>query len=355
MEEILRKLVSFHTVEDDRSAIHQALDYIATFVADRGMHVERFESDGHESLIATITPGNKTPKVILAAHLDVVPAEEELFQLRQADGRFYGRGVLDMKFAIAAYLQLVDELQASLKDYDFGLVITTDEEQGGLSTQKLLAEGYRPKICILPDGGDNWQIQLSSKGFYYLQIRKYGTPAHGSRPWLGVNAILPIMDILQEIKGLFGELTAENPTLNIGTINGGAAINQVADYAEASIDIRGTEAQKRPLLKQIRAICSKHDAELHIILDGAATRFDINHPLIAPFAKEITSVTGIEVTGSHTLGSNDTRFYAERNIPCISLYPTGAGHHGPEEWMSEQAFFQFKEVLGNYLDAVAKR
>jgi len=357
MEHILRTLIAFHTVEDDIQAIHQGMDYIATFVAERGMHIERFEEGGHESLIATTQPGNKTPKVMLAAHLDVVHGADELFELRKADGRLYGRGTLDMKFAIAAYLQCIDDLQANLADYDIGLMITSDEELGGQDgTMKLLQEGYIPEVCILPDGGDNWQIQISSKGILYLRLQSYGTEAHGSRPWRGVNAIEPLMETLLEIKTLFKQSGPKANTLNIGKIHGGEAFNQVPAYAEAIIDIRTTsEAEKPPLLEQITGICASHNVALSILEDGSATNFSLDSPFIAPFARQITAVTGITVVGAHTLGSNDTRYFAPHNVPCVSLYPTGGSHHGPDEWISEEAFYQFRTILSNYLKEVARR
>lgn len=356
MEDILRKLVGFHTTADDPQSMHEALDYIATFVTERGMHVARFEHNGVESLVATVKAEHKTPKVMLAAHLDVTPATDDLFEVRKLGDKLYGRGTLDMKFAIAAYLQLIDELQDSLSTYDIGIMITSDEESGGHDgTGELVKEGYLPQVCIIPDGGDNWQVQLSSKGFLYLRLQAYGTPAHGSRPWLGVNAVWPLISAVQEIQELFKNNTAESATLNLGKFHGGAAINQVADYAEASLDIRTpTDAEKLPLLAQIRSICANHQVEVSVFLDGHATSFNLRDPLIAPFVRAITEVTGVQVTGSHTLGSNDARFFVPYNIPCISVYPTGAGHHGPEEWISEEGFYQFKDVLLRYLEEVAK-
>src|ERR1043166_9191828 len=99
MEDILRKLVAFPTVTGDQTAAHEAIDYIAGFLTARGMHLERFDSNGYESVIATVRPGHKNPKVLLAAHLDVVPAPDEMFGMRLKDGKYIGRGVLDMKFA----------------------------------------------------------------------------------------------------------------------------------------------------------------------------------------------------------------------------------------------------------------
>jgi succinyl-diaminopimelate desuccinylase len=133
MFEILEKLVWFHTTADDEQSIFEALDYVSGYLIDRGMHVNRFESNGHESIVATVNPDTKTPKVMLAAHIDVVPAPDEMFAVRKEDGKLYGRGVLDMKFAIAAYMQLADELQNHLQDYDFGIMITSDEELAGMN------------------------------------------------------------------------------------------------------------------------------------------------------------------------------------------------------------------------------
>ncbi len=356
MEEILRKLVAFPTITGDETAVHQALDYIAGFVVARGMHVERFDSNGFESIIATTIPGNKKPTILLGAHLDVVPAAEDMFILREDNGTFYGRGTLDMKGAIAAYLQIIDDLQDTLSDYDFGLMITSDEETGGENgVRALLDEGYEPKVCVLPDGGDDWQIQVHSKGLLYAKIVVYGKPAHGSRPWLGDNANLTLLNIIGEIQRLFPDPSPDTNTMNLGQIKGGDAVNQVADYAEATIDIRVTsEHEKTRIIKALQTICDQSNVELIFTLNGAVGEFSLTNLYIKPFAECIEQVTGVKVKGSRTLGSNDGRYFAAKHIPCISFYPTGGGHHGPEEWLDKQAFHQMKDVIRNYLEKIAK-
>jgi acetylornithine deacetylase/succinyl-diaminopimelate desuccinylase-like protein len=354
MEEILAKLVSFPTVTGDLQANHQALDYIANFVNERGMFVERFDSNGVESLVATVRPGHKTPKVMLSAHLDVVPAPEELFELRSTKDTYYGRGVLDMKCALAAYLHFIDTQQHRLQDYDFGLLITTDEESGGGSVEKLLNEGYLPSVCILPDGGDDWQIQVHSKGFLYLTVSTQGVTAHGSRPWLGQDATSSLLDALQEMKTLFPEPTPDATTFHIGIIKGGHAVNQISDFAEAQIDIRlAREEDRSTTLDKLNSICKKYQAELTVMLSGAVGEFKLDNPYIASFAQLITEVTGTTVTGSRTLGSNDARHFGALGIPCISFYPPGGGHHGPNEYLDKQGFMHLGEILQRYLDKTA--
>ena len=356
MEEILRKLVAFPTVTGDEQSAHETLDYIAGFVAARGMHVERFDSNGFESLIATVKAGHKAPKVMLGAHLDVVSAPDELFNMRKEAGKLYGRGVLDMKFAIAAYMQFVDDVQDHLEDYDFGIMITTDEEIGGKDgVAALIQEGYLPKVCILPDGGDNWQVQVHAKGFLRLKMASFGKSAHGSRPWQGKSAFAPLFRALHETEALFPENNASSNTYNLGQMAGGNTGNQVADYAEAHLDFRLLDKHEMQRIRRAtQAICDKYGVELNVELEGSPTEFDLENPYIAPFVRTITEVTGVTVTGARTLGSNDARYFSELGVPCISVYPAGGDHHSDEEWLDEAAFYQFNEVLGRYMDEVAK-
>jgi len=80
---------------------------------------------------------------VYSAHVDVVAGDESLFTLRTSGDKLSGRGAYDMKFAIAAYMQLVDELQGTLNAYDFSIMITTDEEYGGRDHEKDLFQNCR--------------------------------------------------------------------------------------------------------------------------------------------------------------------------------------------------------------------
>src|SRR5690242_19614652 len=104
MKNILKTLIAHQTVSTDKEANNRALDYIQEFLDSRGMFVARYEWNGHGSLVAT-TKQTKTPRILLAAHLDVVPAPPLAFQMTEEDGRLYGAGICDMKFAIASYMQ----------------------------------------------------------------------------------------------------------------------------------------------------------------------------------------------------------------------------------------------------------
>lgn len=357
MEHILQKLIAYPTVTGNAKAMHELLSYVANFVEQRGMYVEWLESNGFESIVATTKPGHKTPVVMLGAHADVVPARASMFELRQEAGRYYGRGVLDMKFALAAYLQIIDDIKDDIIDYDIGLMVSSDEEIGGRNgVATVVSAGYLPQVCILPDGGDNWQVQIGSKGFLLYEIGATGASTHGSRPWLGDNAITKLLVLLDEISALFPKVTsAETNTISLTKINAGEAPSQIPNAATMVIDIRTTDAQQyQQIDRAVRDICQRNRATCKSVSDGAPTSFSLEDPLIAPYAALITQNTGIPVKGYFTLGTSDARYFVPYGIPVISVYPTGGGIHGEDEWLDVDAFQKFHRITRAYLDEVAR-
>jgi acetylornithine deacetylase/succinyl-diaminopimelate desuccinylase-like protein len=407
MKEILGTLVEFPTDTRNRAANNAELAYISEYLEACGMFVQPYEFDGFRSMVATTRPGAKDSKVMLAVHNDTVPVTERpailsykdtetafyghldpvtlkhlggarvlaasalhackiedpaapasTYVPRQVGDRLYGRGMLDMEFATATNLSIIRDLadEGVLDKYDIALVFTTDEEIGGYNgTDRLLQVGYRPEVCILPDGGDNWQMQTSSKGFLHYRVATTGRTAHSRAPWEGDNAILKATSLMNEIQRLFPSMGEDTDTSSPNMFIGGVAVNQVPDRAEIDFDSRFVNIESmRKLQSQIGKLCMQHEAELTILSRGVPANFDLHGKYLAPFARLVTDVTGIDVTGSKTLGSSDARFFAAEGIPVISLYPTGGGHHSSNEWISEEALYQYKTVVRRYLDEVAR-
>ncbi len=359
MKEILGTLVALPTVTEDREANNLALDFVSDYLSACGMHIEKYEFNGVRSMVATTRPRAKDSKVMLACHLDVVPANcDSDFRLYQDGDKLYGRGTLDMKFAAAANLSIVKDLanEGKLSQYDIALAFTTTEERGGYDdTEKLLEAEYRPQVCILPDGGDDWQLQISSKGFLHFKVDTEGVTAHSSAPWKGKNAIEQAFEVNAAIRSLFPEnMGPDTNSVSLNMISGGQAVNQVPQSTEMRFDTRYISPEEQARVRaELSQICMDHGAKLTVLTDGAPAIFDINSHYIAPFARLVHEVTGIEVNGSKTLGSSDARFYAAKGIPVISLYPTGGGHHSDGEWISERALSQYKTVVRSYLDEIA--
>ena len=355
LDGILSDLIAIPSVNGNYEPLHIGLDYVDHFLSERGMRVKRFEWHGVESLVAT-TQHTKRPTIMLSAHIDVVPAAPELFTLREKDGNYYGRGTFDMKFAIAAYLQLVDELQDQLRDYDFGIKITSDEETGGFNgVVKLIEEGYIPQAVVIPDGGDNWNMETFCKGVWHVNLTAAGRDAHGSRPWEGESATDKLMRAINEIQQTFPYTSPEGSTINLGVIHGGDVTNKVASKATASLDVRAASiTEDKRLQAGIARICKKHDVELTTDVYAPPVVNDPKNPFIKSFMQSIKTVTGRTAGESMSYAATDGRHYAAVGVPCVIVRPPGGNLHGPEEHISKKGFHQLKDVLRDYLDREAR-
>ena len=353
---ILERLVALPTVSGNLSACEEGLDYIGEFLAERGMRVSRFDQGGFGALVATVRP-TLTPAVMLTAHLDVVPGPEHLFTMARDGHRVVGRGVFDMKGAIAAYLALIDELGPDLQRYDLGVMITTDEETRDLGVKLLLQEeGYRPRVAVLPDGGDNWQLEEVAKGAWRVRVSTYGVAVHGSRPWTGESASMKLLDLLGDIRRRFPVDDPHVDTLNISFLRAGTAPNQLPDQAEAVLDIRVMGPEELAAVERdVAEICRRHGADLELLVLFPPVRHDLTDPLLAEFARSIEQVTGVACGSCLSFGSSDAAQYATVGVPCAVTRPVGGGHHGDDEWVDVASLELLVPVLRDYLGKVALR
>lgn len=362
LEDKLRALIEIPTITGDFEMTNSALKLAADFLQQHGMHVNWHTYDGYECFAATTRP-TKTPTVYLYAHMDVVPALPELFTLQKEDGKYIGRGVYDMKGTLAAYMQVVEDLGSKLAEYDFGIIVTSDEELGSKhkSTNdscfnKLLEDGYLAKIYIMPDGARDWQLESSAKGFIHYALTASGKAAHGSRPWEGDNAIHRLMDALNEFRTHFKDHGPDTDTLNIGSITGGDAANQVPHTASAEIEMRpSTPGSHDRLVALVQKICNKHGIEYKVKTDLAMTFHDLTNPYLVSFASSIKKVVGVEPKGYRSLGGSDARFLTDYKLPAAVFYPFGGGHHSNKEWLVAGELEHMRDVYLDYLEREAHK
>ena len=355
--QLLSKLVAIPSLSDDAEASSKALGFVGQFLETRGMHTEYFENKGFRSLYASTRADNKQPTVLLSAHIDVVPGKPEQFVLRTENGRLYGRGVMDMKFAIASYMCLVDKLAADLQSYDFGILLTSDEELGGRNGTNIAVNehGLRPKVAVIPDGGENWQLETFAKGVQWVKLEANGKASHASRPWEGESAISALLGALHEIEQLAPQKGVRNNTsISVGTIEGGTAGNQIPAHASAMLDIRyGSMEDFESIYPKIHKICAAHKITDELLVSDAPCISDMDNPYIKTFRETIQSVTGKEPGEAFSHGATDGRYFSAHGIPTIIVSPESNGRHTEDEWLSKKGYEQFIQVLLEYVSKTA--
>lgn len=360
-DQLLKKLVRFKTITRNQNENAKAFQWIKDQIKDLPVFIKDFESEGFPSLLIT-TRKTKTPKIWLVAHMDVVHASEKMFKPEIKGGKLYGRGVFDMKFAIAAYLNLLLDLNQDLKNYDFGIMLVSDEEIGGFNgAKKLVEKGYRSEVILLPDGGENWIFVEAAKGVFSVMVTSKGQSAHGARIWLGKNAINNLMDFLTLLRKEFevepcNDKLHFHTTLNVGKISGGKATNQVPDYAQASLDIRFVPSTNFDELEKRISLIKKNfpDINFEVKTKGISYEIDKNNKYLKRFI-EILNSKKIKTSFLKSHGSSDARFFIEKGVPAILIRPVGGNLHSEKEWIDIKSLELFYDVLKEFIEKTARK
>jgi acetylornithine deacetylase/succinyl-diaminopimelate desuccinylase-like protein len=356
-ESTLADLIAMPTISADTVANSMAIDYIENYLVQRGMYCTRAEFGGHSTLLASSRPDNQhEPIVLLSGHTDVVAGAEEQFHLEVEEDRLVGRGTFDMKFAIAGYMQLVDEIKDRLKEYNFAILIVSDEETTDIGSRGHVAAGLRPQICILPDStAPNWDIESLAKGYWRFDLIAEGRAAHGGRPWEGESASLKLIQALHELKTHFEDQHIASDSLNIGKIHGGEAHNMVCAEMTASIDVRFMSEENMLSKRQlIEALCKKYDITMHEVTLAYPAITDLDNPLIKQYMDSVEKITGRRPGEFISCAGSDAPYFQQEGIHCILSCCEGGGHHTKNEWIGRKSFAQFVPILRDYLDETAR-
>lgn len=363
MKKLLKELIEFETIADKNGNLHKVIDYVDGLFNDKNVHTSRFVKNNKPSIVIT-SKFTKTPKVILNGHLDVVPADyEKAFEPYEKNGKVYGRGAADMKGQVSAMITAFVELLEEFPEMDAGLMITTDEEQGGMNGVEYLLkeEGYNAEVAFVPDQGRNWQLATDEKGLLWYKITAKGITAHSSRPWEGENAINKCWKVYKKVrddfKEKFGNLDTGDgwiPTINLGALNGGDAYNKVPAFAEMKLDIRfPDEVGENTIREIVEAACNEYEVEFENPLTTKSSHIDPENKFMKKWIEIAKSKNKpVELLKCH--GGSDGRFFVEAGIPTIMTCPDMAIVHSDHEWINFDDLVDFKDAIKEWVVGVHK-
>ncbi len=341
----LEDLVSIYPITSDQTGVKRLLDSVGKQLKELGFKVTPLEYNGVYSIYAH-PKASKHSKLLLEGHIDVVPGLNQPF--RQEGDILYGRGVYDMLFGTACYLELLNEIKDQIPKLDIGILLTGDEEYGGFNgVQKFLEDGYKTEVCLIPDAGEGFgSLNIAAKGIYTLCLRVNGTAHHGSRPWEGDSATSKLIKMLSEAETIFDTSDKQNSTMTIAIINSGDAENKGPSFADCTLDIRYKDKTDLKRIKQaFEPLYKKYNVDIVDIKDGADYQLDLNNKYVKKFIKLYEKELGKKVNLTKAYGSSDARFFSSQNIPVIMLRPDGGGAHGDNEWISLSSIEKFYKLL----------
>jgi acetylornithine deacetylase len=255
--ELTKRLMSIPSTSGEEEAVGF---FLRDHLQGLGWTVEMQRiSEAQSNVIAWL---NDTPRVWLSTHMDTVPP----FIPPSEDGdKIYGRGACDAKGIIASQIIAAEELRRRGVT-DIGLLYTVEEERSSTGAKAANLHPIAAKCEYLINGEptDN-DLAIGSKGTFRLNLKTTGKAAHSAYPEEGESAIERLLDVLEDVRhtrfpndDFFGETT-----VNIGTIEGGLALNVIPPAAAAGLAIRLTTP--RPIIEDALRSVVRDRAEIEVL------------------------------------------------------------------------------------------
>jgi acetylornithine deacetylase len=220
---------------------------VAEHLEGLGLKATRQPADGGRGNVVAVLEGRLSPVIAFEAHMDTVATSgsAQARAVRRA-GRIHGRGACDTKASLVAMLEALRLLQSVPADSRCTVVFaaTIDEEAGTSGVKQFVRDNQRLDLAVVgePTGLAN---VIAHKGLLRFRIHALGSPAHASRPQLGVNAVYAMAPILEALQQeILPRLAAiehplvGHPTMAVTTISGGVAENVVPAECTIGIDRR---------------------------------------------------------------------------------------------------------------------
>ncbi len=356
---LTERLISYDTSKTEE--LVAAAGFVKGWLESRDIAVHEHDHKGLPALVAEIGPTGSpdVPCVVFHGHLDVVPGRPEQFEPRVDGDRLLGRGAYDMKGGLAAMMCALKDLGGATP-VRVRLMCMPDEESEELderSTDDLVRAGLGGDFAITGEP-TNLHIGVQAKGVLAVRIEVHGRAAHSSTPWLGDNAILKALDVLRAIESLpFARESSEmfdRPSINLGRIHGGDAVNKVPDACTMAIDIRYLPGQDPAEI--LAAINAMEGIEIARTFIHPPVTVSPAEPYVHALREAVARLAPeLEALSVGRDGASDVASFIEAGIPAVEFGPAGGGHHGPEEWVSVSSLDRYRRTLVEFIRSLPEQ
>jgi len=339
---------------------------------------------GRENVVAELRVPGARHTLLFEAHMDTVGLDgmgERGLQPELRDGRLYGRGACDAKGALAAMLAALRTLIDRRAELGVNVVLaaTVDEEyqyRGVLALIEQLVDAGRRVDAAVVGEPTELALVVAHKGCVRTRITTIGRAAHSSRPEEGINAIEGMVAVVAALDRHRRDLAGRrhplvgSPTLSIGRIWGGTAVNIVPERCTIELDRRLIPGETAA------SALAELDAVLSEVRAGSpAVAIEREPPFVADWALDTPPEAAIVQAAAAACralgqpdrpvgvayGSDASKLWALRAIPSIVLGPGSiAQAHTEDEFVPVDQLVAAAELyaetavrLGPLLEPVA--
>ncbi|TPW03722.1 MAG: succinyl-diaminopimelate desuccinylase [bacterium] len=331
-----------------------AMDVLERALTGLGFHCRRMKFEDIENLYAR--RGTASPNLCFAGHTDVVPTgsteawSSGPFEAEVKDGILYGRGAVDMKGGIAAWVSAVSRILADGEvPGSLSFLITGDEEGPALHgtkrvVQALMAEGEVIDACVVGEPSSQHalgdMIKIGRRGSLNTWITVHGKQGHVAYPDRAANPVPVLARLVARLADhrlddgyeAFQPSNLELTTLDVGN----TATNLIPAEARGRLNIRfNPNHTGESLMAWLNAEAGKAQAE-------SGLRIELEHlhsgdafltqtgPFVTGVQDAVEAAVGRRPEASTTGGTSDARFIRAM-CPVLELGLVGQTMHQIDE------------------------
>ena len=295
--------------------------------------------------------------VLLLCHMDTVFPLGTITKtpFREADGKIFGPGTLDMKAGIVIALAAIEEVQRSGLNRAVTLLCTSDEEIGSMTSRQHIERLAQASalVLVLEPGLVDGSLKTWRKGVGEFRVKTKGRAAHaGGDHEKGRNAIEEMAYQVIAIQKLTDY--SKQTTLNVGVIKGGTVSNVVPEEADIQVDVRIMRPSEWERLEsemgKLTPVLEGTSLEITGELNRPPMSFDKTMESTFKKAQSIAAQIGMEIKAGGTGGASDGNFVAPLGIPVLDgMGGVGEGAHSDREYIFANSLYERAKLVAALL------
>jgi tripeptide aminopeptidase len=331
-------------------------DWVTAELRSLGLEVEEDDVGARVGSTAgnllTRVTGRGEGSLLLCAHLDTVPLTAPIEPVI-VDGGWENAndGILgaDNKSAVAILIELARRLVSDPPEIGVELLFTICEEVSLRGSKEFDAGKLRSSFGYVFDHATPiGEIVLASPSHQRLFADMHGRAAHaGLRPEAGRSAIAAVARAVAAMR--LGRLDEET-TANVGTIEGGTAINVIPESCRIEGEVRSVDEDKlqtaiTDMIDRLQDAANASECDLDVtverMFEGYRTRPRAPH---VELAERALRGCGYEPSHIASGGASDANSLNAVGFPCTNLADGSERNHQPDERISVDALEGMFEV-----------
>jgi tripeptide aminopeptidase len=317
-------------------------------------------------------PGTgRGPSVLLSSHMDTVMPGRGIKPIRKGD-RIQSDGTTilgaDDKSGVAVILEVLRVLrERKLSHPPVEVAFTICEEPGLIGAKQMDLRRLSARDGLVLDSGPAGSLFTRGPAADRLEIAVHGVAAHaGVSPELGISAIRITAEAISKMR--LGRIDSET-TANLGTIEGGTAVNIVPDRVQICGEARSHDEAKLSAQSAHMVRCFHEAAEAHVLKMGdrvvqarVEARVTRDYPRMnlgedAPavrWVREAGRRIGAEIRCEKTGGGCDANVFNAKGLNIANLGTGMRAIHTTGEYLLIEEFIQSARVVLSMLELAAE-